>query len=291
MSFEQLTKDCVFRYRYFNDNTLSEIVDSKIWHGSLDSLNDPYELPLIFDWSCFDAEDLPNALARINRKLLLFDPMDKLTSFLVENQAVDAADEMKTILRGVVNRLKEYYSHSLVTCFSKEPFDGLMWSHYSDGMKGLCIAYDVDKLKESDEFSTFYDVMYDDKPVPFTYSDFELINPDSKKERLTYSHLAESEVTVISKQIVLRNIDHIFQKHTRWKYEQEVRNVIIAPTEKVAGRSVSIKKDAIKAIMYGSHIRSTNLYILKLICKERNIQLFEVSPDKTNFGVTVKPAI
>nr|WP_283102817.1 DUF2971 domain-containing protein [Shewanella abyssi] len=166
-----------------------------------------------------------------------------------------------------------------------------MWSHYSDGMRGLCIAYNVDKLKETDEFSTFYDVKYIDEVVPFTYFDFDLTNPDSKKGRLTYSHSYEREVTVIGKQLVLRNTDHIFQKHTRWKYEQEVRNVIIAPTEKVAGKSVSIRKDSIKAIMYGSNIRSTNLHILKLICKERDIKLFEVSPDKTNFGVIIKPAI
>jgi len=289
LEFDKLTKDCVFRYRFFNDNTLTEIRDGSIWHASLDSLNDPYELPLIFDWSCFKGNDLPRKLTLINKQLMLFDPMDKLTSYLVNNKVQEAANYMTQTIRIALHKLEAEYRSSLVTCFSKEPLDALMWSHYANGMRGICIAYDVEILQESDEFSLLYEVDYNDKVFPFTYSDFELKKQDQYMNSFVYNYADKQEESLAKKQLVIRNITHIFQKHTRWEYEKEVRNVLLAPNKKNSGKAVFIKKDAIKAIMYGSKIHPPNLHVLKRISEERGIPLYKASPKIDNFTVKVEP--
>lgn len=288
LNFSDLTDKCIFRYRFFNENTLSEILNCSMWHASLDSLNDPYELPFFFDWSCFDEKDLGKSLALINKQLLLFDPMEKLTSHLVNNKQKEAEDFMRMTLQTAITHLEQGYRSSLVTCFSQEPSDALMWSHYADGMRGICVAYDVDKLQNSKNFELLAHVNYDDKATLFTYKDFDLVKPDPNDNRYVHHYSEGQGMSVSKKQLVIRNVDHIFQKHSRWKYEKEIRNVIINPEGEPNGMLVPFDEHAIKAIIYGSKLASTNLSILKLVCNERGIPLFKASPKRDDFTVTIE---
>ncbi|PSU89839.1 hypothetical protein C0W42_08575 [Photobacterium kishitanii] len=287
MNFNNNKTNCVFRYRFFNENTIAEIINCEIWHATLESLNDPYELPLFFDWSCLEGEDLNKSLALINKQLMLMDPMDKLTSHIAYGKTREAADFMRKSLLRTFNNIENNYKNSLVACFSKEPSDSLMWSHYADGMRGICIAYDIEKLQQSEDFNLFSEVKYTDKVKYFTYRDFKLVRPNKNDNRLVHDYSYNQPMAVTKRQVVLENFEHIFQKHTRWEYEKEIRNVLISPSEQTNGMLIPFQKDAIKAISYGEKIAPTNLHILKLICKEKGISLFKASPKRDDFTVLI----
>ena len=56
------------------------------------------------------------------------------------------ADE--SIEQELENQLDELRKKLLVACFTEENNSPLMWAHYSNSHKGLCIEYDLSRLPE-----------------------------------------------------------------------------------------------------------------------------------------------
>ncbi|WP_305846033.1 hypothetical protein [Photobacterium kishitanii] len=42
-------KNCLFRYRSYNEFTLKEILYNELWHSTVKGLNDPFEFPFFFN--------------------------------------------------------------------------------------------------------------------------------------------------------------------------------------------------------------------------------------------------
>lgn len=94
-----------------------------------------------------------------------------------------------------------------VCCFSKSNESLLMWAHYADSHKGICLEYEVD---EYDYKSMFFDVNYNQ-----TLPTFEKIR--------TYPPGHPSEGAL---HISINNEGRIFNtKSTDWAYEKEVRTL------------------------------------------------------------------
>lgn len=82
-----------------------------------------------------------------------------------------------------------------VICFSKVWSDPVLWSHYADRHRGLCLGFDVD----------------DDLTVEVQY----------RATRFPQRRLADAAVSdALGEQLV---IDVIRTKYDRWAYEQEIR--------------------------------------------------------------------
>lgn len=59
----------------------------------------------------------------------------------------------------LVKSMKEDYEEKIgVCCFSLDPKSILMWSHYSDNHKGVCLKFD--RLKDMECFRGSYPVDY-----------------------------------------------------------------------------------------------------------------------------------
>ena len=86
-----------------------------------------------------------------------------------------------------------------MVCLSEESNHILLWSHYTDGHKGMVLEFDTSH-EYFKQFSKFQQVTYDDKRVPI---DLTSLPPDSE---------LEDEVRQV-----------IFTKNTCWRYENEWR--------------------------------------------------------------------
>ncbi len=119
-------------------------------------------------------------------------------------------------LEGLQKDLQHDVDQAGILCLSKIRSDILMWAHYADGHKGLCLEFDGSA--NSDFFGEAQPVEYSDySPLP--------LHKDSG------SQMARIVLT----------------KSTHWAYEQEYR--IILPNQ--ACTSVSFPKELLTGVIFG----------------------------------------
>ncbi|MGR5154877.1 DUF2971 domain-containing protein [Photobacterium swingsii] len=267
-----------FKYSTLNQNMINSLLCNTLWHARVDTLNDPFELNFKFK------ADIPkdrNKLAELLEKVDYFvkpelraeekeafmhgliSGMDHEINCALKDKVQEAENSLRTAIEN-----QRYFICSLSGKYD-EP---LMWSHYANGMQGICIGYDKVKLHESD--LKFEAVEYQ----PDIYEiDFVETYLKHKYEKDTYDF---SPLLSISK-----------VKHSRWEYELEVRSIRVPTSDERnrLGASENLQKNTIKSIIFGSKISSNDLDTLKHLAKHLNIPLFKASPDHNKFAVTIEP--
>lgn len=102
------------------------------------------------------------------------------------------------------NVYKELISTLCACCFSKNMDNILMWSHYADGHKGVCLEWEIDWDKLNNQL------------MPINYDN--TITTLNKVERLNTGHLSLNSNT---------NAKFLTQKFKNWEYEEEIRTYFI----------------------------------------------------------------
>lgn len=108
---------------------------------------------------------------------------------------------------------------ALLLCLTETNKDSLMWSHYADSHRGICIEYDLKKLKD-DNFNLLnhlFPVIYLDKR--FIYRNVESLVESHK--RLKQSILNEEEY--YGEESLDDIIPLFINKGKMWEYEKEWR--------------------------------------------------------------------
>lgn len=131
-----------------------------------------------------------------------------------------------------------------VCCFSKNRDNILMWSHYSNNHKGICLQFDI--LEDTDFFSTAIPVSYVNR-MPL------------------YNHFSDRKL-IIEKIIQPKSID--------WIYEQEVRivktNVDIENNE--GNQVFKFKPIALRKIIFGCKATQTTIEKYKRLCNVKEFK-------------------
>lgn len=100
-------------------------------------------------------------------------------------------------------------------CFSEAKNSTLMWSHYADNNRGICVEYDFEKIKANSLYYCLFPVCYTQSPIS-VYDFFR------RNEEL-YS-------------IELGVLISVLNKASCWKYEKEWRLVLL--NEKIGKHNV-----------------------------------------------------
>ncbi|MCD9527242.1 DUF2971 domain-containing protein [Photobacterium carnosum] len=265
-----------FKYTTFNTNTINSIICNNLWHAEVTTLNDPFELNFRFK------KDIPSD---INSLTALFEKNNYFTSDVNKTKEKNAF--IKFILNGQSNRLfdladeivdsaEERFSEQVkdskpfICSMSQFNNDPLMWSHYSDGMKGICIAYDIDDLESTG--LELKEVIY--KEIIHEV-DFFKTNEDYKRSGANFNSKELSDIYI--------------SKHNRWEYEGEYRSILWPETHEIGKLGVQhkIPDTAIKAIIYGHRISDLDLCTLKQLAKLKKIPLFKASPNYSEGKVII----
>lgn len=135
-----------------------------------------------------------------------------------------------------------------LACFSESNENNLMWSHYTDNHKGICVEYSnelIEYLKLNESFFASKTVNYSD--IPPAVDSFEN---------------NQNQVVKI-----------FFNKQSEWKYEREFRILLRCKNQT---EFIKIKPEFIKSVYIGSkcdnHISSK---IIKL-CNMKSIKIYHV---------------
>lgn len=112
------------------------------------------------------------------------------------------------------------YSRLRISCFSKVYDEILMWSHYAEKHKGICVGYNVEKIKSNNYFI-----------------------------QVEYDNSFQSKVIYMDK---INDIDNILQfnhllrfKYKKWEYENEIRWLDMREREFVHFDDLGVKIDEI----------------------------------------------
>lgn len=149
---------------------------------------------------------------------------------------------------------ESFLSNKGVTCFSEINDDLLMWSHYGDKCKGICLEFDT------------------------------RFEPFSKVRRVSYvPALPEINVHDI---LVGRDFDPVLQlyctKSAAWSYEREWRAI-----HNVAGTLFGYSSQALTGVYFGPDIDSQSVEIVCLVLGGQNetVRYFEGARSTTEFKV------
>ncbi len=160
----------------------------------------------------------------------------------------------------------------------------LMWSHYADGMRGICIAYNKGSFEKEDKYN-LQSVEYNTHPIEFNHGDLKTIPVINEFKSYDFKN---SEYILSEGRLVrLKSQKYLFQKYINWGYEHEIRNIVV-PNAKVDGMLVPFPEYAIKAIIIGSKISHINKKFIIKLCKDNKISMFIASPDKVNYKVNIE---
>jgi hypothetical protein len=129
----------LFRYRPANEYTLDALVKSDFWVSRPDSFNDPYDTSFVVD----------------SKKLIdhLLENTDEELIYTYANLRNIKSKSKKSIANKWIEDLyKENMSFFkklfLVSCFSEDVSNEVMWAHYADNGKGFVIEYHYKDLLE-----------------------------------------------------------------------------------------------------------------------------------------------
>jgi hypothetical protein len=231
----------------YNQYLLTLLINGEFWMSPPDKLNDPYE----GDFRIKGIQNYHNTgfiekLLKFKRKNFLDDfSYEKDLNLAIENQEVFA------------NMLYEYINQLIrqefgITCFSRNPRNMKMWSHYADSHKGVCLVFDEKQLENSilrrRSEVYFKEVIYNKSLISL-----DIIDHDSDENGEEYIGIPRIPA-------------FLYNKLTAWKEEKEVRFVLEKDFNIFPDRRLKFDKSSLKGVIFGSRVQPNDaLTIINLI--------------------------
>lgn len=176
-------------YKYFREDQRSIVAvkENKLW----------YSVPCKFN-DVFDCDILIDEKAILNSVLKPFPDKRGVRPGRpvwkeVQKQIAKEIPSLRTTLDGLKTKTG-------IACFSESDDSILMWSHYANNHRGICVEYDLMKINEQLGFS----------PVPVVYGG----------ERVRFGTIAPDKYEAESKRVL---IESLTSKSQEWDYEREWR--------------------------------------------------------------------
>lgn len=164
--------------------------------------------------------------------------------------------------------LDEFISKITVSCFTASGWDNqLMWSHYADSYKGICVEYDFSKM---DKFIGFF------KPVVYTKK-----RPTLSLSDITTKLGTDNVQNEDSRNKIDRILSFLLCKNECWSYEKEWRLLNFGESNSPQIINVSF----IKSVTLGLKIPPLYKHFIFDICEEKEIQCYKLVINSQNYNI------
>ncbi|WP_323923514.1 DUF2971 domain-containing protein [Aeromonas caviae] len=225
-----MKKEIFYKYRAMNTNLIESLCWDKIFYASPATFNDPLDCKMfsiendssieqlrkIYAWLKFprtlknaeqnirgkDVKEKIKPLLEEMAKSIVIDDLNRMSYNSTDPEYACTPEDAETriLTSNILSELSEHYSRG-VSCFSKDGKNMLMWSHYGDEHKGICIGYSKNRKPIPD----IKPVIYGKHGVIKTSSLYNAFVKNDKDEQ-----------TIIENEILLK-------KSRTWQYEKEYR--------------------------------------------------------------------
>ena len=196
-----------------------------------------------------------------------FKPSNKATINFLNSVDLNNKDSIAHIERhGFVDFYMRYSLHVEtqkygLSSFSRSYFEPLLWAHYADKNKGVCLVYDEGLLYE--HLSTVIPVI---QQKEISYNQKPIIRLSEENSKINFHS----------------NMEFLCSKHSNWKYEKETR-FYFKNNEVFTGESFVIGAQPLKAIIYGYRTLSSDKQafsdLLSSDDKYKHVKEYEVNID------------
>lgn len=182
----------------------------------------------------------------------------------------------ETFKKTIHEKIGDIKDNTLISCFSKRNDSILMWSHYADSHRGVCLEFETPNQKE------FAEVEYTNK------------RPTIKMYNLFSTYIAhdfigkpiEAEGFKYAKDL----IKPFFVKSTDWSYEEEIRCLFSTKTYKkdrisYDGENYFVNVGKINKIFIGSKAKGPNVDEIIKLAEHRGIDVVFMKESDKEFKV------
>lgn len=262
-----------------NDRAIQKINHSKVYFPKPNQLNDLYDgadyilqlynyfIALGFNYSLIQNLCEKIESSKIN-KLANSDVISKAEE-LIKNETSDYKAEL-------LNALKEFNTNDALYILSltKQRNNILMWSHYGNSNKGICIGYKYDTLRK-------FVVKFTEKYTVFS-GDVFYTNTIHKMKNINnidyfFSKDLQQKISIISL---------AFFKSNHWNYEKEFRVAILKNKDVVFEQLQEIRPSSLTFGPLWSNEEINEF--LKIINKNIKIEIFKSYVDSKNYNIILK---
>lgn len=254
----------LFKYRSLEgknwDYTLDLLINNKLYFAPANSYNDPYETEFRIKYNSWS--DLIELFVRVEIKNTGINEEEARKK--VEHVLSRVSKEqIEMRLWEAAYNMSEYAGQRVgVYCLCGNPYDLLMWGHYSFGHRGICIQFEDQTINQMFN-NSLYKVKY-----------------QNELPSLEISKLLSSQFHIDA----YRSMDIWTTKSNDWKYEQEWRIFDI-----IRGPGVHpINSRIISKVLLGRAIdKELRVKLIsELESKASHIQILQAVPLKSKYGLT-----
>lgn len=175
-----------------------------------------------------------------------------------------------------IDPVKMLATQALISCFSKKNNSILMWSHYSNSHKGLCIEIEEDR-------PDFKDVIYSKKRAQFNLIDIV--------KRILGADFLNTKVDLTDENYNYSILKPFFTKSNDWDYEEEVRCVLSSNNPIIEGFEIydclPYLHVKISKIYVGINIKDDDLNEVLKLATARDIPVVYMQKHKSDFALTI----
>ncbi|MFI5323501.1 MAG: DUF2971 domain-containing protein [Thermodesulfobacteriota bacterium] len=251
------------------DRNKKLLTQHQIFLSSIDNFNDPFENLVPIDYKKFSPNDWIDKIIEVNSRSGIYKNFSE-----AEKKAHASADYLEQLRKGRFNYDEisrtgyEYRKDNFaVYCLSATKANLLLWSHYSNSHKGICIAYDTEQLLNFLESNYREDANEISLEKVNYYRRFPFY--DARNINDPYEYMLKSLVT--------KSID--------WEYEIEYR--LISNVGKT-NFPVDLQDGIISEVIMGARMKEvhTNEIIQFLQQKKSQIKLYKAEISNRRFALS-----
>lgn len=235
----------LFKYASINNNLYKTLINAELWFSAPTMFNDPFDCQINDQTTWTDSLIRQYVQSTISQSGEQIDPEEIIRL----NQITPGSFSSY-----FTNHFKKTLSKIGVSCFVPDPNNLLMWAHYSESHKGLCLKFDI---KEDPKlFSGTFNVKYSSAYPVFDYL-------KEKKSLVNKAVLAKS--------------DH-------WSYEKEIR---------VLQHQFGLKpfnRACLKEVIFGCNTDPSEIKTIKQIVQNNNypnVIFKQVQLKPNSFGINI----
>lgn len=256
----------LYKYRSFQVNSLRSITEAEIFYARPNTFNDPLDCDPTIEID-IDRLNLERLLYRMLLRRLSKEDTFKDINYLryISSEYGDYKTDPEVeaylkqmIVREIKHEIDDELGNEGVVSLSATWKSGLMWSHYADEHRGICIEYDTAEQEHP-------------RLLPVSYN-----APRAIKTSDLWKWKVHADAS--SKDRVIQT--YFYSKSSEWRYEREWRDVS-------AKNGIKELPFRITAIMFGLRCDSAVITsIVKLLSEHRDIKLWQVLPKENSFKLS-----
>ena len=236
----------LYQYKPVNKFTLELLINNEFYYPFPKEFNDPFD--------CISYFTYPQTKENIEKYFKEEEDRNRVEQMRTYLESVNYDTD---IIKGIFSPIQDIFMRErfIIRCFSAVQTEILMWSHYSEFHKGICIGFEVynDTREGSAEFTFKLE-----ENIP--YKDGVIGQLPIWKVKYTLSDDIEAFNPIENN---VHAMDHILTKNNRWNYEEEYRSVLLY--EDVNTQFIKFDKGILKEIIFGLDTSEEDMKTIKTI--------------------------